>query len=395
MSDQVTHADASDFQLFERNSFLGLEKVAQWSWCRQPTARSAFLFAVLLAWVPLALLAAFQGVAWGPTSAQPLLLDVGVYARIFVALPLLILAPTACSSRLRVIVKHFLEANLVKESEQARFSQNFARVQGRRDSRWVDWTLLALAYAYMAFVAVQVVPGLPASWRTIGPQGQRSLTAAGWWFVLVSWPLYLFALFRFFYRLSLWWRFLWDASRLDLQLNATLPDRAGGLAFLGLSLAPFQSPAFAMAVSAAGTIANLAIQAGASVISFKAEVLVFAACNVALFVGPLLFFYSGLKKAKRQGQLKHSLLSGRQIRQFEQKWIASTPGNDDMLTVQDFSAVIDLSSTVANVQNMSTIPFQFGPVRTLLVVSLLPFLPVAALEVPVEVIVKQIMKLVL
>lgn len=395
MPDQIPSVNAEDFRLFERDSFLGLEKVLPWSWCRQPTVRGAFLFTVLLAWVPMAVLAAFQGVAWGPSPAQSLLLDVGVYVRFFIAVPLLILSLPFCSSELRDIVKHFLEAKLVKESEQERFSENFAKLQRQRDGRWVDWILLALAYAYIAIVLVQVVPLLPPSWRTMGPEGHRVPSAAGWWLVLVSWPLYLFALFRLLYRMTLWWRFLWGVSKLDLQLNAAIPDGAGGLGFLGLSLTPFLWPAFAIAVSVAGMLANAALQAGASIAGYKVLVFVFAGCNVGLFVGPLLFFYLRLWEARRQGQLKHAVLGGRQIRQFEQEWIRKTPERGDLLSIQDFSAVIDLNSTAYNVRNTSLVPFQWRQIGALIACTLLPFLPVAALQYPVTEILQQVLKLVL
>lgn len=391
----ITNANAMDFRLFERDSFLGLERLVPWSWCRKPTVRSAFLFAVLLAWVPMVLLAAVQGGAWGPTLARSLLLDVGVYVRFFIAVPLLILAPAYCSFEIRDIVKHFLEAKLVKESEQERFSENFAKLQRQRDWRWVDWILLALAYAYLALVLVQVVPILPPSWRTMGLEGQRVPTAAGWWLVLVSWPLYLFALFRFLYRMSLWWRFLWGVSRLDLQLNAAIPDGAGGLGFLGLSLTPFLWPAFAIAVSVAGMLANVALQAGVSIVGYKVLVFVFAGCNVGLFVGPLLFFINRLWEARRQGELNHALLAGRQIRQYELEWIRKTPARGDLLSVQDFSAVIDLNSTVYNVRRISLVPVQWRQIGSLIACTLLPFLPVAALEIPVTEILQQVLKLVL
>jgi len=59
------------------------------------------------------------------------------------------------------------------------------------------------------------------------------LTAAGYWLAFVSIPLFQFILFRWYMRLVLWFRLLWQISRLNLHLTAAHPDREGGIGFLG------------------------------------------------------------------------------------------------------------------------------------------------------------------
>jgi hypothetical protein len=79
------------------------------------------------------------------------------------------------------------------------------------------------------------------SWYiTVGPSGTERLTVAGWWYAFVSLSLFRFVLARWYFRLIVWYIFLWRVSRLPLRLNPLHPDRAGGLGFLGNSVRAFQ-----------------------------------------------------------------------------------------------------------------------------------------------------------
>ena len=49
----------------------------------------------------------------------------------------------------------------------------------------------------------------------------------------MSLPLFQFLLLRWYFRLFVWARFLWQVSRIELRLVPTHPDRCGGLGFLG------------------------------------------------------------------------------------------------------------------------------------------------------------------
>ena len=219
------------------------------------------------------------------------------------------------------------------------------------------------------------------------------LSYAGWWWAAVSQPILMFVVLRFVYRLGLWWRFLWETSQLDLQLRASHPDGAGGLGFLGSSLKAFRGFAFAISAIVAGGLANVVLLTAAPVLSYKYSVLAFALLSLTVYIGPLLFFSMMLAETRSRGRLNYSRLSHNQLRQFEQKWIASHEGEAEMLSVQDFSAVIDLMSTVDGALKMRIVPLRRQALQTLIIAVVLPFLPVAALEFPLEEILKQLLKI--
>jgi len=75
----------------------------------------------LFVWLPLLGLAVLEGQALGGRAAVPFLLDVDVHVRFLVALPLLIVAELVVHQRMRVVVRQFLERQLIPESAMTRF----------------------------------------------------------------------------------------------------------------------------------------------------------------------------------------------------------------------------------------------------------------------------------
>ncbi len=385
----------SHFPLFEGGPFARLQATLRLSGTERRHVQRRLIFAILATWVALAVLAAVQGRAIGPSWPESMLLDVALYARYLVALPLLILATPAFRRRLQMIVPHFLDAGLVKEAERESFFANITAMIRWRDSVLAAVVMVALAVAYAVIFGTVSVAKMPASWRVVDMAGQRSLSLAGWWLFAVSEPLYKIAMLQLLYRLALWWRFLWNTSRLDLNLNAAHPDGAGGLAFLGMVLPEFCLPVFAIAVSAAGVLANLILWMGASFASFQIAIVAFALAMVVLMTGPLVFFGRQLYNAKQLAVLACGALAMRQLDAFEKKWLGtSPPATGEMLRGPDFSAVSDFNATVTAVQKMKTLPFGLKQLIPLAVAALLPFLPVMAIEIPLKEVLLQVLKLI-
>jgi hypothetical protein len=90
----------------------------------------------------------------------------------------------------------------------------------------------------------------------------------------VSVPLFQFLLIRWYFRLFIWARFLWQVARLDLSLVPTHPDRVGGLGFLANTVYAFVPLAVAHGALLAGLLANRIFYMGAALPEFKAEIAV-------------------------------------------------------------------------------------------------------------------------
>ena len=186
--------------------------------------------------------------------ALPFLYDLDAHARFLIALPLLVLAERVVHERMRPLVGQFVERGLIAGASIPRFDAALASAVRLRNSVLVEVGLIVLVYAVgVGFVwrthsAVDVT-----SWYggTAGGRWQPSL--AGWWLACVSLPLFQFILIRWYFRLFVWARFLWQVSRIPMAIVPTHPDRCGGLGFLGGVSSAFAPWLLAQGALVAGT----------------------------------------------------------------------------------------------------------------------------------------------
>ena len=352
--------------------------------------------AVLLGWVPLVVLSSAQDITFGGDRARALLLDFAVYVRCFIVIPLLIIAESVCIPRLGRTAYHFLDAGLVPVPDRARFDAAVAASRRLRSSKVAELVIVLFAYAVIG-VLIRYLPSeaIPA-WHKAGDGGSAAFSVAGWWHVLVSLPLLLIPLGGWLWCLLLWGQFLWRMARLDLILIPSHPDHAAGLQFLGYSLRAFGPLGMALGALGAGMTANRVVHGGAPLSAHADLVVALVVGVVILFCGPLLIFTGKLLQERRRGTFEYGVLAHGQGQQFEQKWLKHAQGVDaDMLSVPDFSATTDLYQVVANVYDMRAVPIDLRNLGVLIVVTLLPFLPVVFMAMPLDVILTKLLGLLL
>jgi hypothetical protein len=212
------------------------------------------LILMALTWVPLFVLCLFEGLLFGRVK-MPFFYDIAAHTRFLFAVPILILADIPVGIRLRRVMRHFVEAHLVREDELGKFEAILVNLLRFRDSHVGEIIVVVLTYlaTYNALAGASAQSG---TW--FRPEAGQGLTLAGYWYALVALPIFQFLIFRWIYRMTVWSRFLWKVSRLDLVLTPTHPDAAGGLAFLGKALIPFGVILFAIsAVVSSGILARI------------------------------------------------------------------------------------------------------------------------------------------
>ena len=125
------------------------------------------------------------------------------------------------------------------------------------------------------------------------------------WYGYVSLPIFQFLLMRWYFRLFIWTRFLWQVSRIELSLIPTHPDRVGGLGFLANTVYAFTPLAVAHGAMLAGLIANRIFYLGAALPEFKIEIAVLVVFLLCVVLGPLLVFAPQLAagEADRQSRI--------------------------------------------------------------------------------------------
>jgi hypothetical protein len=204
-------------------------------------ARRAAIVLATLAWLPLLVLSAIEGLAVAG-AAIPFLYDIAAHVRFLVAIPVLLLAEIPIGARVRQTSAHFVVAGLIRPEDRARFADIVRDTVRFRDSRIAELVVLVAAYvtAFGMITRASIQHG--STWHAPTAAG---LTPVGFWYAFVSVPIFQFLLYRWIYRMIVWGRFLRRLSGLDLQLSPVHPDGAGGLGFLGKSCAPFAIILFA------------------------------------------------------------------------------------------------------------------------------------------------------
>ncbi len=133
--------------------------------------------------------------------------------------------------------------------------------------------LIVFVYGVGVLVVWRQYLALDAATWYATPSGEGvELSLAGMWFVYVSLPVFQFLLCRWYFRLLIWARFLWQVSRIPLSLVPTHPDRVGGLGFLANTAYAFTAARRGARRAAGRTIATRIFFLGAALTDFKVEI---------------------------------------------------------------------------------------------------------------------------
>jgi hypothetical protein len=346
----------------------------------------------LFTWVPLLVLSAFAGQAVGGGLAVPFLRDFELHVRFLVALPLLVLAELVVHQRMQPVVRLFRERGLVTAPDMHRFERAIGAAFRLRNSLAAELTLVAVVYivgiqiVWRHFIALNV-----ATWyATPSPDGTR-LSIAGIWYGYVSLPIFQFLLCRWYFRIFIWARFLFQVSRIELSLVPTHPDRLGGLGFLSGMVYAFTPLAAAHGAVLAGTFANRIFYTGASFRDFRVEVVTMVLFVMLLVFGPLVAFAPRLSAARRRGVVEYGTLAERYVREFDTKWLrGGAPEGEPLLGAADIQSLADLTNSLEVVRTMSSLPISKEAVVRLAVATVLPLLPLTLTIMPLEELVKRL-----
>lgn len=373
------------FQLFRRShlSGEGLELV-HWR----------ILVITLVAWLPLLPLSMLGSQLLSHTVKLPFMHDIETHVKFLVALPVLIAAELIVHSRIRPVVKAFLARRIVCQQDVPRFLAAIESAKRLRNSVPVELGLLLLVFTFGQWLWRSETALGAVTWYAIPESGHLRLTPAGYWYVFVSIPIFQFIVLRWYLRFFIWFRFLWQLSRLNLHLIATHPDRAGGLAFLGESAYAFSPILFAQGTMLAGLIASRVLYGGENLFSFKMQALGFVAFFLVFVLGPLTMFTPQLARAKREGLADYGLLASRYVEGFEQKWVrGKSTVADELLGSGDIQSLADLGNSYAAVKEMRPIPFDLQDAARLAAVTAAPLLPLGLTVFSLEELLARIVKI--
>jgi hypothetical protein len=384
--------DPQDFSLVLGGPLYQLLRRAHLSDDALMLQRRRIIVFALIAWLPLLALSALSGQLLGGGVAVPFLMDVDVHVKFLVAMPLLVAAELVVHQRMRAVARTFIDRRLIPDNAKARLDAAIASAYRLRNS--VSAELLLIAFVYVVGITIiwrHYLSLDAATWYATPTNGGSSLTLAGAWYGYVSLPIFQFLLIRWYFRLLIWTRLLWQVSRIRLNLVPTHPDRLGGLGFLAATANAFVPLLMAHGALLAGQLANQIFYMGATLTQFRLEILLLVIFMVFIVVGPLLVFSPQLADTKRTGLREYGTLAQRYVRDFDAKWLRGHGSDgEQFLGTGDIQSLADLGNSFEVVRSMRIVPVTKDAMFQLAVATVAPIVPLVLTLMPLEELLKKL-----
>jgi hypothetical protein len=346
----------------------------------------------ILTWLPLLVLIAIEPASTTvPTVAFRQ--SYGTHARFLLAIPLLFFSETLFSRRIADVRRRLLQAQIVTPQDLPRYANAWRQAHRWWDSGGVEATLLGITVISILLGVRSDIPGGVSTWRMAADGG---LSLAGWWYSLVSLPLFQFLLWRWAWRLLVWGWLVWQISRLELQLVPTHPDLSAGLGPLGVAHVDLGPLAFGNAAMLAASFAEQIRFAGATAPQFAIPAAAVIVGVTLVLIAPLLFFARKLLSVKQRGHLEYGVFAMRYARAFDRKWIrGGASAEEPLLGTADVQSLADLSNSFSIISNMRIVPISWPQLFALAISSALPMLSLILFAYPLnELIIRAVRSLV-
>jgi hypothetical protein len=360
---------------------VGLIRPNQWNLDRRIT------FLIAVGWLPLFIITAlfnFDGL-------DSLIREYRIHSRMLIAVPVLLVGELLMESRFRVVMGHIREAGLLDASELANIDDLIATLVRVRDSYLPEFAILFLLIIHTVTSYKGLVDATP--WLGRGSSADLHLTAAGWYAVVVTGPIFQFLLGLTLWKWLLWTFFAFKLSKRNLKLISTHPDEHGGLGFLGLTSAAFAPIAFSVTAVIAATWRNDILRHGARLMDFKLPAIVLLALTALVALAPLIFFVPRLANLRRRGILEYGILGQIHSTEFHEKWIRHRAEHEtEFLVATEISTLANYGRAYETIERMSPFLIDKVALYTLAAAVLIPALPVILAEVPFAVVLSDLLK---
>jgi hypothetical protein len=330
----------------------------------------------LFTWLPLLVLAQLGR----DHTAISFLHSLGTHARLLVGILLFFVAEAWFDRRSREAVRMLVSSRLVRAEQLPAFRAVLLETLKWRDSWVIEAAVGVITLLSIVEGPRSDLPSAISTWRTTAGGGP---TPAGWWYAMVSFPVFQFLLWRWSARMLIWWRLLWRINRLDLKLTPTHPDLAAGLGPFGeahLTLAPLS---VGVSTMLAASFAEEILYAGADVSRFALPLTAAICATVLLIVAPLLTFAPRLIRVRQEGLLAYGTLAADYVHAFDDKWIRQKAWQrEPLLGSADVQSLADLANSFEVIRSMRFVPLSLFQVLLLVATAALPVLPLALFIIP-------------
>jgi hypothetical protein len=345
--------------------------------------KSLLLAVFLGTWLPVA---AFDFLRQSPYAAESFFHDAAAQARMLVTLPLFLAARPPIEKLLSQAIRDLFEAGIVPPEAQPRVAEALHRRAHftRRPVVLLLFLLLAGGTAALDYVVARAGSGLV--WRA----ERDGLSNAGIWYFFISNPIYRLVMMRWLWGFVSWFFSMVMLARC-VEPDPLHPDQQGGLERLTTAHVMFSLVLLASSSSLAGAFANQILYQGATFATIRPLIIGTVVLLPMLVLIPLLPLVVPMMRARRRMLVAYGKVAEEQARAFSAHWFGKDAKSSEQLRESpDFSALVDLQGSYEVALKMKAFPIQRPLLIPLVLAVLLPMVPVAAIELPVIEVLKQL-----
>ena len=344
----------------------------------------------LFCWVVLMGLAFLEGLGWRMFSLNA----TGAHVRLLVAVPLMFLCETVVAPQMAEFARYVVRSGVVPAASLPALEANIRRAGQLKDSWLAEGLILLAAFAIPMVGPVDGMPGTTGSWAGVLQKlGDEYRWTTGWYLGFCL-PFFRFLLFRWLWRLGLWWWFLWRLRNLDLRLIPTHSDLMAGLGFLQVVHENFLGVIVALSAVCSAQFAEEIASGKMKFEALNAWVPAVLLVMVTLFMAPLCMFTKKLWQCRITGMSEYMGMADRYVAAFDSKWIRDPKASgESQLGTADLQSLADLTNSVSVVRGMRLIPVGQRQLSILVSATIAPLLPLVLLKYPILQVMKKVMQM--
>jgi len=368
-------ADYDGFSLVSGGLIYSIMKLFQKSEDPRKSRRGrAFIFA-LITWLPLGVLAVFEGTIFPEAMGINFIQDFETHVRFLFAVPFLILIEKLVDSSFINYIK--TSDNLIVDKQQPVFNKMVSNVNKLSNLYLPEIIILIIIYS-LTFITWDDHFLIESSKNYLYNQQHKTLTLAGFYYLFVSFPIYQLLLFRWLWRFIIWVYSILKISSLTFQIEAVNIDQMAGLTYLNQVPMLFSYIFFALAAVLSSSLGLDIVFEGVSLKNNYLDILFFVILGPVLLYAPLLVFIPLLIETKSKAIHGMGNLVAKHNLDYMKKWVYNKPpSNEPILGSIDNSSLSDINAAYAPVIKMKLVPINFKMFLLSCTILLLPFIPLA------------------
>lgn len=326
-----------------------------------------------ITWVPLCILALVSGTLNDSATTINFFEDLIVHIRFLVAIPFLILVEKVVGGTFSTYLKQ--SSRIIPDEYDDAYWKYVAKLDKIKDSVLPE-TLLLLSFFVSLIIEWHDISSLIPGRNYLSYGEENRLNAAGWYYIIISLPIYQLVLYRWLWRWIIWVYSVLRISRFRLRINPLHADKMAGLEFLNTVPLTFSFILIPLSAILSAFIAMDIIYHGAVFSSYVLSILVYTLLLPMIIYAPLLAFIPALIRAKSYGIFKFGDLVRKHNMDYSIKWLSeSRHEGEQLLGTLDNSSLADINGSYEPIREMKIIPIDFRLLITSTLLILTPFIP--------------------